>query len=249
MFHNVLVPLDDSPTAEDAIATAADVSSRTGGILHIVHVAHQSMDTATTLRRSRRLAETVRKRYGIPVDAEIVACDPQVRLTPALIATEVEQYAATHAIALIVMTSRCLGGVERMRKGSVADSLIRITGTPVLILKSPTPVRGLALDFQNILVAMDASPSARDLAAKARTLGTLFEADITGIDVDCFSRATAADAIIAQAVETGADAIAVGTRTTGELRRMLVGSVADRIIRASPIPVLVCNYAPAATVG
>jgi nucleotide-binding universal stress UspA family protein len=57
---------------------------------------------------------------------------------------------------------------------------------------------------------------------------------------------SAAAAITEYAEANGADAIAIGTRGLGGPRRMLLGSVADKVLRSSDRPVLVCNTALAA---
>jgi nucleotide-binding universal stress UspA family protein len=48
----------------------------------------------------------------------------------------------------------------------------------------------------------------------------------------------AAEGVLNAAAETGADLIAMATHGRGGLARVLLGSVAERILRASPVPVL-----------
>ena len=58
-----------------------------------------------------------------------------------------------------------------------------------------------------------------------------------------------AEAIVAEAKRLGADVIAVGAHGHGGLRHALMGSVAEKVIRTSPVPVLVIGpavVAPAA---
>jgi nucleotide-binding universal stress UspA family protein len=57
---------------------------------------------------------------------------------------------------------------------------------------------------------------------------------------------SAAAAITEYAEANGADAIAIGTRGLGGPRRMLLGSVADKVVRSTDRLVLVCNTALAA---
>lgn len=49
------------------------------------------------------------------------------------------------------------------------------------------------------------------------------------------------EAVVAEAVETGADTILVSTHGHTGLAHVLLGSVAERIVRASPVPVLTCR--------
>jgi len=85
----------------------------------------------------------------------------------------------------------------------------------------------------------DAEDSAHELANHVlsdddrRTLG----AEITVI-----SRADAAPAIVDFARETRSDVIVMGTHGRGKIARLLVGSVAERVVRTAPCPVLVLHH-------
>lgn len=48
-----------------------------------------------------------------------------------------------------------------------------------------------------------------------------------------------ADAILREARDLGGDIIVVGTRGRGGVQRMVLGSVADKVIRATSLPVFV----------
>jgi nucleotide-binding universal stress UspA family protein len=50
-----------------------------------------------------------------------------------------------------------------------------------------------------------------------------------------------ADAIVEYAHAHGADMIALATSGAGGVERVLLGSVADKVIRSSPVPTLICN--------
>jgi nucleotide-binding universal stress UspA family protein len=52
---------------------------------------------------------------------------------------------------------------------------------------------------------------------------------------------TPVDAILAQASETGADLIVMGTHGRTGLRRLLVGSVTEAVMRLAPVPVIVVH--------
>jgi len=52
--------------------------------------------------------------------------------------------------------------------------------------------------------------------------------------------------IVAAAQELGADLVVVGTHGRRGLPRMLLGSVAERVLRLSPVPVLTVGCPPAA---
>jgi len=53
-----------------------------------------------------------------------------------------------------------------------------------------------------------------------------------------------ADEIVAYARETGADVVALGTRGRHGENRFLIGSVAERVVRSCPVPVLTVRHLP-----
>ena len=51
-----------------------------------------------------------------------------------------------------------------------------------------------------------------------------------------------ADAIVSHAADTGADLIVIGTHGRKGVSRLLLGSVAERVVRAAPCPVLTVHH-------
>ena len=48
--------------------------------------------------------------------------------------------------------------------------------------------------------------------------------------------------IVKMANETGADMIVCGARGLGKIRKALLGSVSDYIVRKSKVPVVICKW-------
>jgi nucleotide-binding universal stress UspA family protein len=70
-------------------------------------------------------------------------------------------------------------------------------------------------------------------AARARAAGVQVETGVLEVEGSRYS-----NAILTDAKSWGAQLIVVGTRGRGALIHLLLGSVAERIIRHSPVPVL-----------
>jgi nucleotide-binding universal stress UspA family protein len=70
-------------------------------------------------------------------------------------------------------------------------------------------------------------------AERARAMGV----QATTATVDASGRPTA-DAIVAEAIASGADLIAIGTHGRRGVQRMLLGSVAESVARHATVPVL-----------
>lgn len=187
MTPPILVPLDGSGLAEQALPTALDIAERTGGRVHLVlvHVpdgAEQperlrlipSHEQAAEYLRS--VADRCRVEAGLVVRTEVLQ---------GVIATELATYAQAHEVGLVVMTSHGQGGISRAWFGSVADALVRRLRVPVLLLR---PIPGAVLDQplarpRHLLVPVDGSALSARVLGPAAGLGALWAARLTLLHV------------------------------------------------------------------
>ncbi len=294
MAHTILVPLDGSAFAEQALEPAADIARRTGARLELATVYCSQMPVWRTAGapvhdpRKDAERESELKRY-LEQMASRVAHDLDVSATGVLLygpaAETLARHVAERPPQLVVMTTHGRGGFSRVWLGSVAEELMRLADAPVLVLKSHE--RGPLHSFapKQILVPLDGSERAERVIEDAAWLSardavvftllrivappmtsphpTIFPA---GSSVDAAeARAAAEDSLqlassrlvargfhvngsvvveaeVARAIlsscEEGIDLIAMATHGFDPLRRLLVGSVADKVVRASPVPVL-----------
>jgi nucleotide-binding universal stress UspA family protein len=172
----ILLPLDGSELAEQALATAVALARRRGFALRLVHVhSPHAVDPIHVeglpvvdehLRSQRHLHEQayldrVRERLASGVDASTAILHGQ----PA--AALAEDARASGAV-WIVMTTHGRGGLERAWLGSVADELVRISPVPLLLVR---PRAGAAPSrLQTILVPLDGSPLAEGILEHALRL-------------------------------------------------------------------------------
>jgi nucleotide-binding universal stress UspA family protein len=76
-------------------------------------------------------------------------------------------------------------------------------------------------------------------AAAEKLAEALEQVRAAGVEADSrLSEVPAAGAIVAEAEASGCDLIVMGTRGNGGIKHMLLGSVAERTLRAAPCPVL-----------
>jgi nucleotide-binding universal stress UspA family protein len=256
-LRNLLVPLDGSLLAEQAVPVAAMLAQQTRGRLHLVTVAPALAGPAY-----------------LPRVAEALAAD-EVQTSMALLtgpaATVLAKYVEEHDIDLVVMTTHGRGGISRLWLGSTADELIRRSAAPVLLLRSghAMPTTG----FRRIVVGLDGSPESEAALRSALSLaggrpGTqivlvqVIEPLIPELDtgpataslehlahrarlrgIAATSRVVTgtspAERIHEIARHTEADLIVVGTRATKGIERLTLGSVADKVVRGADRPVLV----------
>jgi nucleotide-binding universal stress UspA family protein len=292
----ILVPLDGSEIAEQALPVAASMARRTGAPLHLVSV-HEPVPlvgmppgypvVALDLEHEIHANLTA---YLESVAAVARANLPTSVLTSVLTggaATGLCEYAASHAVNLVVMTTHGRGGPSRWWLGSVADRMLRRLDMPVLLLhprEVPQPT-----EFHRLVLALDGHgeepvieaaialggrapgtryvltrvvepkiPVVSRLAARpghlppdwdqrreteARTYLCRLTDRLHAAGLDATSQILVGRGVAAQVLELAdavrADCIVAGTHGAGGMERMLLGSVADKIVRGAKVPVLV----------
>jgi universal stress protein A len=118
-----------------------------------------------------------------------------------------------------------------------AEALARRFGAAVHLLHVCQPATLTAATVEAALIALpDADAESRSAAAAEMEKVRALIADVpvtTEIDLG-----SPAPCIVAAAVEHAADLIVMGTHGRGPLLHMMLGSVAERVVRAAPCPVL-----------
>lgn len=293
MYKTILVPLDGSDFAEEALPLARALARRIGAELHLVHVIVPAPDVDLKTpqedlawrERAREGAERYLHERAETARAEGTSTLTGVlegRVAPALIA-----YAEEQEVDLVALTSHGAGGVRRWWLGSVADELLRTGATDLLLVRpwDDTEDRPAGEPrFGTILVPLDGSGSAERALDPAAALAERFEARLLGVRVvprpleltsiygvpgvrlsgeghlgrveeargylervatarglepHVLEASGAAEGVVEAARELDADLIALSTRGHGEFTRLVLGSVADKVIRATSRPVLV----------
>jgi nucleotide-binding universal stress UspA family protein len=192
MYRRILVPLDGSPTAEQALDEATGLAQHAAAQVLLVHVLDFGVslpcdeDDPDYWRGCRQhdadtylesVAEKTRVKSMVPVS---ISVRDGVN-TVAAILTEAEDWKAN----LIVMTTHGRGVIERAWLGSVADSLVREAKLPVLLVRAKaagTERRG-DRRFEHILVPLDDSERSRRILPAAAALARVEQARVTLLHV------------------------------------------------------------------
>jgi nucleotide-binding universal stress UspA family protein len=136
--------VDFSPESRRALEQAAELATRFGGELTLVHVDDRSAGPPTdatlsgsvSLARGRlelerilgEWAEEARRLTSRPVEFKLLAGDP---------ATEILKAAAVEPFDLVVMGTHGLPERERLLLGSVAQAVVREARCSVLVVRAP----------------------------------------------------------------------------------------------------------------
>ncbi|HEV2236176.1 MAG TPA: universal stress protein [Ktedonobacterales bacterium] len=167
MFQRILVPLDGSPRAEQAIPVAAHLARATGGTLVFIQVTNPYVDytpymgvpaplpqdaSADDARAYLRAVALRAATQGVPAITEVVSGSA----AEAILAAAHEQHAD-----VIMMSSHGRSGLTRWVLGSVAQKVARHAPVPVLVLRgeSHALIEGAAAGAtpREVLVPLDGS--------------------------------------------------------------------------------------------
>jgi nucleotide-binding universal stress UspA family protein len=138
-LDKILVPLDGSRLAEAALPPALEMARSSGARLLLLRAAHAhtlpGVDPTEAEVKVVREAET----YLDEVKARLAAAgmmdaDAAVWYGPAAVA--IIEAAQFHRASLIAMTTHGRTGLGRLILGSVAESVLRGTPTPILLLRA-----------------------------------------------------------------------------------------------------------------
>ncbi len=221
---DILVPLDGSAEAEEALAPAISLVSRGGGRIHLVQVrtllggGPQAPGAPPPRSIEDAIAgylKGVARRIGPELKESPVAAvlrDPESdRLyggpSRHAIAGRIAEYADAKGIGLIVLTSHGRGGFDRAWLGTVADGLMRTANVPLLLIRENAE-EAVRPPFRRILVPLDGSRAAAT-ALKATRLVAAPDAEYTLLEV------------VSPTYETGAQYRPGRLQTEGEAVDML----------------------------
>lgn len=118
----------------------------------------------------------------------------------------------------------------RLRLVHVIDELSLMAGMDTFATMSADTVRLLREGGRQILADAEARAAAAGLGAET-------------VLVDSFTRGVS-DEIVHQCQEWGADLVVLGTHGRRGVKRLLLGSDAEQILRLAPTPVLLVRSAP-----
>jgi nucleotide-binding universal stress UspA family protein len=165
MFRHLLVPLDGSSMAESALPAAAQLASRTGAQLTLVHVVeknapsevHSDRHLVGASEAGAYLAEVARR--PLLAGLRVVTHVHEVEVSD--VARSISEHAAELAPDLVVMSTHGKGSARRMFFGAIAQQVIGHGDTPVLLLRPAEdgPGGGQELRLRTILVPIDGDPA------------------------------------------------------------------------------------------
>jgi nucleotide-binding universal stress UspA family protein len=188
MYKRILVPLDGSATAEQALPYAQLVARPLVAKIELLRVfspppselsdpargiyLDQVSDTFKNLAEDYLKEKAAHlKEAGFSVSTNVLEGE-----AASIIVDETEKHPET----LIVMSTHGRSGITRWTMGSVTDKVLRATGYPMLIIHSgSTEPAKPGTDLEDIIVPLDGSPMAEQVLPHAIALSKALDIGIT----------------------------------------------------------------------
>ena len=253
MYEKILVPTDGSEVAERAGAVAVRMADLFDADLAVISVREPGDEKQA--ERAVRAVEEAAVEAGLTPETEVID-DEKTAIHRAIV-----DHAEEHGADVVVMGTHGRTGIGRFLLGSVTQQTLQESPIPVVTVHEDTVAD---FDVDNVLVPTDGSEGAEAAAEHAIDLvtevgGTLHalhatrgrEEDSSPID-DVRDRAEAAGVEVVTATRSGRphqaiagyvaeaeiDVVVMGTHGRTGLRRYVLGSVTERTVRFSPVPVV-----------
>ena len=260
--QTVLVPLDGSERAEQALRPAVELAERM----------HADLVLMSTEWEGTRL-DTVR--HYLDVQIAFLERDARPVVVLDREAPEAILLAAREPGALVCMTTHGRGGVATAVLGSVAEAVVRGSNGPVVLLgprmrsdwvlsTSPTMLAGFDGSAPGCAAIRAAGDLAAALGARVRVIEiarlpdvvnvarfrvghvdalkeAVGELRVTGVEAayEVLDGVDVADTLLSEAARTDAALLALGTHGRHGVARAVFGSVTTRVVRHATVPVLV----------
>jgi nucleotide-binding universal stress UspA family protein len=192
MFKRILVPLDGSPLAEQALPLAARLARAAGGSVLLVRVVSPLTEFGLYTDASPYLQEMLDEELTRATTylAQVAASKPldgvntRIAAFSGVIATNILDVVRDEQIDLVVMSSHGYSGFKRWALGSVAQKVIHHSPVPVMLLRQHgEKLSGLSPVIPHpvcALVALDGSPFAETALHPAIELITALNAPTRG---------------------------------------------------------------------
>lgn len=255
-FRHIVVPLDGSLFAEHAIAPAVVMAHTYRSDITILHVHNEGEEHKLKLYMDRILWQIGQSQ----IQGRSVFRSGSV-------ADEISGLSSEIGADLIVMSTHGMPGLDRFYVGDVANRLIRMIRTPVLLLRPTDRWQSRGTEFKKMLIALDGSEAAEQILQYARALSRGFDGEMVLLSVpesepehlrirqylESVAQALGERGYAARSLVTGSgavrtildisesenvDLIMMCTHGRGRSEREAsIGSVTDRVIDAAPCPV------------
>jgi nucleotide-binding universal stress UspA family protein len=263
MFTKILLPLDGSGTAEQALFWAKQYAKPDKALVVLLQVLHVEYPLRGLPFRAGA-EEATRYLIGIERELNFAGIPTKIILRSDSVSRSIVDCARQERCDLILMTSRGASKVVRWLIGGVTQQVMRLSPIPVLIVRSLIAPRAHERP-RRILIPQDGSSHARAILPWARRLAVFHRSSLVLLHVATVRGASKVPGMLSRQLsrlksqgitttlrlEKGdpaeeilkacrpGDLLAITTHGYGGIKRLILGSVAEKVIHLASVPVLI----------
>ncbi|QIL89218.1 hypothetical protein GNX18_05140 [Microbulbifer sp. SH-1] len=174
-FKHILLPLDSSALAEQAITHAISLARQCGADIHLLHVqkppSHVDEHCADPVDWRLRRAEIRSYLNGVSEKITAQGVDVTLAIVEGRPAEQIVEYCEKNSIDLVVITAYGKGGISRFDFGSTAQKVFSGAGRSFLVVRpGEASLAEEKTAYKRILVSMDGSPRSEWVACHVASL-------------------------------------------------------------------------------
>jgi nucleotide-binding universal stress UspA family protein len=266
MFTKILLPLDGSPAAEQALFWAKQYGRRDKALVVLLQVLHAEYPLKG--RPFRAGAEEAQQYLqGIERELNFAGVPTKIVLRSESVSRTIVETASRERCDLILMTSRGASKVVRWLIGGVTQQVMRLSPAPVLIVRNAIAERTHERP-RRLLIPQDGSSHARKILPWAGRLARFHKVPLVllhvlppagapdssrellrqasmlrrrGVKTSVLTEVGDPADQILKACRAG-DMLAMTTHGHGGLKRLILGSIAEKVIHQATVPVLIYKH-------
>jgi nucleotide-binding universal stress UspA family protein len=147
-YKNIIVPLDASAFAEQALNQATELASEINATLHLISIVppphilpihiHKEDESQSLMRTTLHQTEVERREYYLAQQAEHVkgqGIRVRTHVSSGHVAEEILHFCTLDEQTLLVMTTHGRSGLRRILLGSVAMKVVQEAHVPVILIR------------------------------------------------------------------------------------------------------------------
>jgi len=161
-FSRILVPLDGSEFAEQALVHAGRMARAFSSQVYLLRVLHEPRDSdaehsAQCVDWRLRKAEARRYLRGLVGDPRLATVSVETEILDGRPADVITQFIDQHDIGLVVLSAWGAGGASELPYGGTVHKVLATTHVPYLIAGGGRADESLERDYARVMVSLDGS--------------------------------------------------------------------------------------------
>lgn len=181
-YENILVPLDQTPAAELALAQAQTLARNYTGTIHLLTVVGEAPNSVE-VRKGRSKQGALKYLQDVAEDLSVGGYRWDTSVRDGAPADEIGRVATDGGMDIVILSSRSHSRLSRWVLSHVTLEVIHQTTPPLLLIRPTDAWYSTRTRFQRLLVPLDGSATAEQVFPHVRELALKFRSEVRLLSV------------------------------------------------------------------